>query len=160
MALLTRRRHGQEPERATGAGPLALRDEIDRLFDDFMGGWPLSSRLAPTREFIPSIDMSDTDGEVKVSAELPGMSEDDVDVELDEDTLTIRGEKKQEEEEEKEGRYWRESSCGEFVREVPLPSAVDTDKAEASFKNGKLTVKLPKREEEKSKRRKIDVKSS
>ena len=160
MALLTRRRRGQGPAaRREGPRPLALRDEIDRLFDDFFSGWPTARGLSATGEFIPSVDMSETDNEVKITAELPGMTEDDVDVELDEDMLTIRGEKKQEEEEEGGGRYWCESSYGKFVREVPLPSAVDPDKADASFKNGQLKVTVPKRAEEQSKRRKIEVKS-
>ena len=168
MALITRRgksrgRGAYPATREVEPGALGLRDEMNRLFDDFFYGFgspfmPVANTAA-MREFIPSVDVSDTDGEVKVSAELPGMSEKDVSVELDEDMLTISGEKKQEEEDEEGGRYWRESSYGSFVREVPLPSSIDVEKANAKFKNGRLNVTLPKSGEEKAKRKKIDVSS-
>jgi HSP20 family protein len=73
--------------------------------------------------------------------------------------VTISGEKKSEEEDEEGGRYWRESSYGKFVRQVPLPASIDLDKSKASFKNGVLNVTMPKAEEEKEKRRKIEVSS-
>jgi HSP20 family protein len=85
------------------------------------------------------------------------MSEEDVDVELDEDTLTISGEKKQEEEVERGGRYWRESSFGSFVREVPLPSTIDVEQSSASFKNGRLRVNMPKAAQEKNRKSKIEI---
>ena len=103
------------------------------------------------------VDVSETDGQIKVSAELPGMSEKDIKVELDEDTVTISGEKKEDEEKETGGRYWRESSYGSFRRDVPLPSGVDTDNAKASFKNGKLHVTIPKSEDAKEKRKSVEV---
>ncbi|MFW5871298.1 MAG: Hsp20/alpha crystallin family protein [Verrucomicrobiota bacterium] len=164
MALLTKRGRETRPALRRGErAPLTFRDEMNRLFDDFFYGMEApvlpEARAALTREFVPSVDVSETDGQVKVSAELPGMSEKDVNVELDEDMVTISGEKKTEEEDEEGGRYWRESSYGSFVREVPLPSAVDMDKAEAKFKNGVLNVIMPKAEEEKEKRKKIEVSS-
>lgn len=163
MALLTKRGRERQPAtRREERAPLTLRDEMNRLFDDFFYG--LESPFLPesaggASEFVPSVNVSETDGEVKVSAELPGMTEKDVDVELDEDMVTISGEKKSEEEDEEGGRYWRESSYGKFVRQVPLPASIDLDKSKASFKNGVLNVTMPKAEEEKEKRRKIEVSS-
>jgi HSP20 family protein len=163
MALLSKKERKYPLERGAESGMLSLRDDMNRLFDDFFQGfgrpfWP-TARAGMMREFIPSVDVSETDGEVKVTAELAGMSEEDINVELDEESLTISGEKKQEEEEEKGGRYWRESSYGSFRRDVPLPCPIRTDDAKASFKNGKLQVTMPKSEEAKKKRRSIEVSS-
>ena len=164
MALLTKRERNRYPAtREEEPGMLSLRDEMNRLFDDFFYGFgrPFLPAMRPTamREFMPSVDVSETDGQVQVSAELPGMTEKDINVELDEDMVTISGEKKQEDEEEKGGRYWRESSYGSFRRDVPLPTSVDTDNAKASFKNGKLRVTIPKSEEAKEKRKSVKVSS-
>lgn len=162
MALLTKRNRSTLPEARTRE-PVTLRDEMNRLFDDFFYG--MGTPFAPMArtsltEFVPTVDVSDADSQVKISAELPGMSENDINVEIDDDSVTISGEKKEEEESKEGGRYWRESSYGSFSREVMLPSAVDIDKAQAQFKNGRLTVTLPKSEEEKNKRRKIEVQSA
>ena len=165
MALLTKRERDRYPTtRQPDSRMLSLRDQMDRLFDDFFTGFgsPFvpSTQTVVEREFMPSVDVSETDGQVKVSAELPGMTEQDMNVELDEDMVTISGEKKHEEEEEKGGRYWRESSYGSFRRDVPLPAAVDTDQAKASFKNGKLEVMIPKSEQAKQKRKSIEIASA
>jgi HSP20 family protein len=161
---MRKHRNRYSPASETEPGMLTLRDEMNRLFDDFFYGFgrplfPLT-RSRATREFVPSVDLSETDGNVNVSIELPGMTENDIDVELDEEMLTISGEKKYDEEEEKGGRYWRESSYGSFVREIPLPAAVDIEKARASFKNGRLRVDLPKAAKETARRRKINVSPS
>lgn len=162
MALLTKREPNRYPAtREPESRMLSLRDEMDRLFDDLFTGlgrplWP-ATRTPAMVEFMPTVDVSETDGQIKVSAELPGMTEKDIKVELDEDTVTISGEKKQEEEEEKGGRYWRESSYGSFRRDVPIPSGVDMDNAKASFKNGKLHVTIPKSEDAKEKRKSVEV---
>ncbi|MFW6367435.1 MAG: Hsp20/alpha crystallin family protein [bacterium] len=150
-----RRRRGEQ-------SPLSLREEMNRLFDDFLAGWdrPLAASVPAEleREFIPSVDVNDQDGELKITAELPGMTEDDVNVEVDDDVVTISGEKKKEEEDEEGGRYWRESAYGSFVRQIPLPADADVDNVDAQLKNGRLTVKVPKTGEEKSRARRIDVK--
>ena len=164
MALLTKRERNRYPAtREPDSRMLSLRDEMDRLFDDFFTGfggslWP-ATRSTAVREFMPSVDVSETDGQVQVSAELPGMTEKDINVELDEDMVTISGEKKEEEEDEKGGRYWRESSYGSFRRDVALPTGVDADNAKATFKNGKLRVTIPKSEEAKEKRKSVEVSS-
>ena len=162
MALLTKRERNRYPAtREPESRMMSLRDEMDRLFDDFLTGFgtPVGAAAHPlaAREFMPQVDVSETDGQVKVSAELPGMTEQDINVELDEDMLTISGEKKEEEEKEKGGRYWRETAYGHFSRDVPLPTGVDTDNAKASFKNGKLRVIVPKSEQAKQKRKPLEI---
>lgn len=162
MALLRRRERTRYPAvRGEEPSMLSLRDQMFRLFDDFLYGLetPRQPALwsAETGEFIPNVDVTETDGELKISAELPGMTEKDVSVELDEETATISGEKKREEEEEKGGRYWRETSYGSFRRDIPLPVKVETDKASATFQNGTLRITVPKSGEAKAKRRSIEI---
>ncbi|MBD3368973.1 Hsp20 family protein [Candidatus Fermentibacteria bacterium] len=164
MAIQRKRRRELFPKSTTESPRmLSLREEMNRLFDNFLYGF--GQRSSPSREvawgrdFRPNVDVAETDGEVKVSAELPGMTEDDIDVEVDEEKVTISGEKMQQTEEEEGGRYWRESSYGSFLRQIPLPSSIEVDNARASFKNGVLQVTLPKLEEEKTSRRKIEVSS-
>ena len=162
MALLSKRDTSRYPSlRNPESRMLSVRDEMDRLVDDFFSGFggPFmpTAQAATVREFMPRVDVSDTDGQIKVSAELPGMSEQDIDVEIDEDMISISGEKKEEEETEKGGRYWRESSYGSFHRDVQLPAGVDPDNAKASFKNGKLHVTIPKSEQARQKRRAVTI---
>jgi HSP20 family protein len=144
-------------------GIFSLRDEMDRLMNDFFHGMPRPFRSAAGAEgmsdFIPNIDVSETDGHVKVSAELPGMTEEDVNLEIEEEMLTISGEKQHKEEAEKSDRYWRESAYGRFRRDIPLPNPVQTDKAEASFKNGVLEMTAPKSETATPKRRSVEIRS-
>jgi len=137
----------------------AFHRAFDRLFEDFFGDrdwWP----LAPVAEgtFAPRVDVREKDKEVVVTAELPGLEEEDVEVELSDEGLTIRGEKKQEQEERGEGYYRAERTYGAFQRFIDLPCEVDGEKAEAEFRNGILTVILPKRPEEQGNRKKIQIK--
>lgn len=137
----------------------ALHRELDRLFEDFFVGrdwWP----PAPLggRVFSPSVDVRESDKEVRVSAELPGLDEKDLEVELSDEGLTIRGEKKHEQEDRGEGYYKAERSYGAFEWFIDLPCAVDGEKAAAEFKNGVLTVALPKLAEEAGSRKKIEIK--
>jgi HSP20 family protein len=138
---------------------LSFRQDMDRMFDRFFE----SSALAPWGEewsgFAPSVDVVETDEEVKVTAELPGLDAEDVDVTLSHNTLTLKGEKHQEHEEEGEGYYRSERSYGSFQRSIPLPSTVETDKAEASFSKGVLTITFPKTAAETDKK-KITVKTN
>ncbi len=141
----------------------SLQREMNRLFDGFFRSWELApfdqfERFA-LGDFAPRVNVSETEKEVIVSAELPGMDEKDINLELDENTLTIRGEKRSEHEEK--GRHWHrvESSYGTFQRTIPLPAGIDTEKAKAQMKKGVLTVTLPKRPEEVAKRRTIEIKA-
>jgi len=127
-----------------------LRFEMDRLFDDFWrgsGAFPGPFAAADARPFEPRIDVEETDAEVRVTAELPGLEEKDLELSLDRDTLTLRGEKREEREEQRRGWWHHERQYGSFARRIPLGSDVEADKAEARFKNGVLTVTLPKTEE-------------
>jgi HSP20 family protein len=150
------RRHGEE-------GVLSFQRAMNRLFDDFFRGWGIEPawhfgerELAPLA-FTPRVNVTESDKEVKVSADLPGLEEKDVSVEVDEGNLTIRGERKEEKEEKGKSWYRREQTFGSFHRVLPLSSSVESGKAKARFKNGVLTVTIPKREGEKSKRKEIKI---
>jgi HSP20 family protein len=123
---------------------MTLHREMNRLFDDvFRGFGPSLSPLMEGRFGWPKLEVSDTDKTLTISAELPGMTEKDVQIEIAKGVLTIRGEKKDERKDE--GKHFTERSYGAFERQIPLED-VDEDKAEASFKNGVLTISLPKSE--------------
>ncbi|MDQ4062104.1 MAG: Hsp20/alpha crystallin family protein [Pseudomonadota bacterium] len=124
---------------------LTLRREMDRLFDEaFRGfeGLPGFPGAAGRSLSWPTLEVSETDQEIKVAAEVPGLEEKDVEVLLAEGMLTIRGEKKSETEDKE--RQFSERFYGRFERRLALPAEVEQDKVEASFKNGVLTVTLPK----------------
>jgi HSP20 family protein len=133
----------------------ALRREMDRLFDDFWGG----GLLEPYGAFDPRVDVTETETEVKVTTELPGLDEKDVEVSLTQNMLTLSGEKKAEKEDKGENYYRMERSYGSFRRAIPLPGEVEADKVEATFKNGVLTVVLPKTAQAQT-RKKIAIKSA
>ena len=101
--------------------------------------------------FSPQVDVSETEDEIVVSAELPGLDQEDIDLSLSNGTLLIRGEKREEREEEGESYYCSERAYGAFRRDIPLPSAVDAHQVDAVFSQGVLTVTLPKTEEAKAK---------
>jgi HSP20 family protein len=131
---------------------ITLREAMDRLFDDAFtrpfsllreGGWSGVSA--------PAIDMYQTDNEVVVKATLPGFKADQVQINLTGDVLTLKGEAKQEDERNERAWHIREHRFGTFERSVALPTAVKTDKVEAVFENGILTVTLPKADEVKPK---------
>jgi HSP20 family protein len=103
------------------------------------------------------VDVTETDKEVKVCAEIPGVEAKDVDVTVENGTLTIRGEKKFEREENEKGQYRMERSYGSFERAIALPTEVDESKAKAEFKKGVLRLTLPKRAGAQSRRKKIPV---
>jgi len=136
-----------------------LRQEINTLFDNFFRGFeiePFRSRLGV---FSPSIDVKESDKDILIAAELPGMDDKDIDVSLTRDSLTIKGEKKQEKEEKGKDYYRMERSFGSFSRTIPLPAEIDTDKVKAEFRKGLLTVRLPKTEKAIKETKKITVKA-
>ena len=132
-----------------------LRSQINRVFDDaFDGGrWPMGDGSV----FAPQLDVTDTDKEVKVCAELPGIEAKDLDVNVTDDMLTISGEKRSERSSDEKGRHWTERTYGSFERTIPLPAEVDGDKAKTEFKNGILRITLPKRPDGKARAKKINV---
>lgn len=145
------------PRRWFEQGPMAsLRDEMDELFENFLGT-PTGSGLSTVR--IPSIDISETDDAIQVTTDVPGMKAEDVDIEIRNDHLTISGDTSEEtESKQKDGRTYHriERRSGSFSRTVRLPCDVQQDKVAAELKDGVLTVTLPKAEVAKSK--KIPVK--
>ncbi len=117
---------------------------------------PLSGRHRGT--FSPSVDITENDREIRVSAELPGMDDRDIDITLGKDSLTIKGEKKEEKEDKGKDYYHLERSYGSFSRTIPLPVETETDKAEAHFKKGVLTINIPKSAKSIGEKKKITVK--
>jgi HSP20 family protein len=127
----------------------AFRQEMDQVFDNFFGrGFGLtpfgSNFMEGFGEFNPRVDVTENDQEVKITAELPGLEEKDIDVSLSNDMLTLKGEKKAEQEDKGENYYRMERSYGSFQRSIQLPAEVDGDKVEATFKKGVLNITLPK----------------
>lgn len=135
----------------------SLQREIDRLFDDFTRGFPSFSRgVAPA--LVPSMDVTETDKEIEITAELPGLEEKDVQVNVADNILTIKGEKKVEKEEKDKNYRLVERSYGSFSRTLELPDGVNTDGIKAGIAKGVLTVTIPKPAPAQAK--KIDVKSA
>jgi HSP20 family protein len=137
---------------------LSFRREMNRMFDEFFRGAGLAPFGEEWTTFQPRVDVVETDQEIKVSVELPGLDAKDVDVTVSHNTLTISGEKKEEREEKGENYYRAERSYGSFRRSVPLLRDVEADKADAVFQKGVLTITFPKTAEAKA-RTQITVKS-
>jgi HSP20 family protein len=134
-----------------------LRNEMDRLWDDYFG--PGRRALRPLEEaWMPAVDVSESGDKITVKAEIPGLEAKDIEISMVGDTLTIKGEKKVEKEEKEENYHMVERSYGSFTRAMKLPAPVDPDKVEATYKNGVLTVVLPKKEEVKPKS--IEIKAT
>lgn len=141
----------------------SLRTEMDRLFDNFTGRFGMMPFFQTRFETLtglpsPAVDITEEEGAFKISAEVPGMAEKDIEVSLSDDTLTIKGEKRQEREENGENRYLSERSYGAFQRAFSLPDNVDREKIAAAFAQGVLTVTLPK--SAKASPKKIEVKAA
>jgi len=146
----------------------SLQREMNRLFDDFFRApsWEPFTEL-PTfagehffGDVTPRVDMSDTDKEIIVKVDLPGMTEKDVDISISRDALTISGEKKQEKEESEKGWYRMERQYGSFSRSIPLPCEIEADKVAAIYKNGVLSIKLPKSAVQRETTKSIPIKSA
>jgi HSP20 family protein len=142
----------------------SFRHEMDRLFDDFFApvtgeGRNFTTPAQAAALIRPSIDVDETEQAYRVSAELPGLTEKDVELNLRDNVLTISGEKRTEREEEKGGRRYAERTFGRFERTIPFPTEVDAERIDAVFRNGVLTVTLPKSEKAQDKTRRIEVRS-
>lgn len=166
-----------EVKRATpvrSAGPdvwQSFRNEMDRLFDQFVGGRLPSARrmfdLEPmwrsATSFsisVPAIDVTEDENAYRITAELPGMSERDIDITLSGDMLVLKGEKRQEREEKDKNRYLSERCYGAFQRSFALPEGIDRDAIVAEFSKGVLTLTLPKTAEAQKQQKKIEVKAT
>ena len=148
----------------------SFRSEMDRLFDRFATGWGMPSfrrmfDMEPSVRYessfsmpSPAVDVTEDDTAYKVTAELPGMSEKEVEVVLSGDTLTLKGEKRQEKEQKEKNFYLSERTYGSFQRSFFVPEGVDRDKIGADFSKGVLTITLPKSEKAVQQQKKIEVK--
>jgi HSP20 family protein len=137
-----------------------LRGRMDRLFNEALGRtWGSEEGLA-TGVWVPPVDVFETPESIVLKADLPDVKKDEVDISIENNTLTIKGERKMEKETTEKNFYRCERSYGAFTRSFTLPPTVETEKAEAAFENGVLTLTLPKREESKPKQIKVKVSSN
>ncbi len=136
-----------------------LREEMNTLFDNFFRGFELEPFRSHFEAFSPNINVKESEKDISVTAELPGMDDKDIDVSLTRDSLTIKGEKKEDKEEKGKNYYRMERSFGSFSRSIPLPAEIDVDKVKAEFKKGVLTVRLPKTPKAMKETKKISVKA-
>lgn len=159
------------PAAAAGRSLSPLRERWDHLFDDFFADFPRLSGLRrpfdiePLRrlsggDLMPAVDIKEKDQAYLISAELPGMEDKDVTVEVQDDLLTLHGEKRAEREEEDKGYHLTERSYGSFTRSFRLPPDADAAQASASFTKGVLSITVPKTAEARNKVKKIDIKAS
>jgi HSP20 family protein len=141
---------------------LRLRDQMNQMFENFFDDpWslrPFETFNSSLSTFVPRLELKEMDADLKVFVELPGMDEKDVQVNLENQVLTISGEKKSETTDKSDGYYRSERSYGAFQRQVALPEGVNEDDVNATFKNGVLTVTLPKRQVVNASTKKITIK--
>lgn len=142
------------------SGMFSLRDAMDRLFDEsFWSPFGLveSGRGRGVAAFVPRVDVSETDKEVKVRADIPGIDPEKVSIEVTEDSLALSGSVEKSSEEQGENFYRIERQAGQFSREFVLPSKIDPDSVEAKARNGTITITLKKQPSEQ--KRKVQIKS-
>jgi HSP20 family protein len=153
------RRHGAEPFMRDPFG--SFRREMDRLFDDFFA--PAEARsFAPATQaargmIMPSLDVDESDEAYMVTAELPGIDQKDIELSLDDNVLTLRGEKRLERNEREAGRHYTERSYGRFERSIPFAAEIDADRVQANCENGVLTIVLPKNPRARETSRRIEI---
>jgi HSP20 family protein len=150
----------------------SLRAEMDRLFDRFASGWGMPSihrmfEAGPAVRYgssftmpAPAVDITEDDKAYKMTAELPGTSEKEIEVLISGDTLTLKGEKRQEKEQKEKNLYLSERSYGAFQRTFYVPDGVDRDKISADFSKGVLSITMPKTAKAVEQQKKIEVKSA
>lgn len=134
-----------------------FQDEMNQLFEDFFGRMP-TRRMFAEGFWAPLMDIEETKDEILVKAELPGMRKEDVKIQINNDVLSITGERKREEETREKTYHRIERAYGKFQRMIRLPTEVDATKVKATYESGVLTVKLPKSEQAKPKEIAIEVK--
>jgi HSP20 family protein len=134
-----------------------LSDEMSRFFGNFGFASDLLSSPLDTGVAVPQVDVLRRGDELVVRADLPGLSKENISIDVSDDALTIRGERRAESREEREGYYWHERSSGSFVRRIPLPDNADVDQAQAHFENGVLEVSMPAPENQHGRNRRIEI---
>lgn len=143
-------------------------EQMDHIFEDFTSGRGFPSMLrsrVPHRHnggimaagWSPPITVQERDNNLVIHADLPGLTKDDVKVEMVEGMITIEGERKEQKEEKGEGRYYSECSYGSFSRSIPLPEGVDVSAAKANFKNGVLEISVPMPKQLKPETRRLEI---
>jgi len=135
----------------------SLQNEMNRLFTTFFDTPTSGNGDAPVRRWIPAMDLVETDEHFVLKADLPGLGEGDVSIEVEDNVLTVSGERKAEHEDKREGYVRVERSYGAFRRSLTLPEGIDPEAVTASFDNGVLEVRIPKPEERKPRRVAIQV---
>jgi len=165
------------PMRSNGSPFTLMRRfarEMDHLFEDFglESGWHLPRLLSRGHELLrreagfvpaewsPRVDVLEHEGQVVVRADLPGMSKDDIKVEVSDGLLTIQGERTNEKKEEREGYCYSECSYGSFYRAIPLPEGAEASKATADFRNGVLEITVPAHSRPEPKARRVEVRET
>jgi HSP20 family protein len=121
-----------------------LQGDMNRLFDTFFQGRGLNAGVNGGRRWVPAMDLTETDGEFVLRADLPGLEEDDLDIEVKGSVLTVSGEREAEHEESSRGFHRVERSFGRFSRSLDLPEGIDPDAVTAKFDRGVLEVRMPK----------------
>jgi len=160
MALIPWRNKQKESSRGEISPLTALRSEMDRLFDAFFrepwGGidWP----FAAGRAWTPAVDVAETEDEVTIRAELPGVDPKDLNISLTENQVVLAGEKKESAERKGKDFCQTETRYGSFRRSIPVPAAVDSEKVEADYANGVVTIRLKKTQRTPPKRIEVKVK--
>jgi HSP20 family protein len=132
----------------------SLQSEVNRVFDAFFGG-----PAAPSRRWVPAMDVVETDDHLILRADLPGLKREDVTIEIKDNALTISGDRRAEHEDKSEGFYRVERTFGHFARSLTLPRGVEADGVEAGFEDGVLEVRIPKPEERKPHRVEIGTRA-
>ena len=122
-------------------------DDASRLFEEFFNDFPMFPAFQREREWSPSVDVLEKEGKLILRAELPGIDEKDIDLKIEGNVLTLKGEKKLEKEDEKNNYHRMETFYGSFTRSFTLPETVELDKVSADYKNGILTITIPHKPE-------------
>jgi len=135
----------------------SLQNEMNRLFNTVFDAPATPGNGGAMRRWVPAMDLLETDEQFVLRADLPGLTQEDVNIELEDSTLTVSGERKTEHEEKQGGYYRVERAFGSFSRSLTLPKGIDGEAVTASFENGVLEVRVPKPEERKPRRISISV---
>jgi HSP20 family protein len=135
----------------------SIQTEMNRLFNSFFDTPTANGGSAPLRRWVPAMDLVETETDFTLKADLPGLSDEDVSIEVEDNVLTISGERKSEHDERTEGYYRVERSFGHFSRSLTLPEGVDPEAVQASFEHGVLEVRVPKPEAKKPRKVAISV---
>ncbi len=157
---MTRRHHQMPGSLANPFGVIRRFGEgMEQLFDEFGFSGLTPRGFDKFAQWMPQIEMFERNEELIIRADLPGLNKDNVQVEVQDDSIILRGERREESREEREGVYRTERSYGNFYREIPLPGGADTSQATANFSDGVLEISMPVAQSE-SRRRQLEIKDS